>query len=84
MNGAASSAAAFDTTSHYFHGAGREALGRRGKSKDHRPPCRQAVVGLALDSEGRPLCTEIWPGNTAGVTTLLPPAIRLLESEEGG
>ncbi len=66
----------FDTTSHYFHGAGGAVLGQRGKSKDHRPQCRQVVVGLALDSEGRPLCTEIWPGNTADVTTLLPVADR--------
>ena len=69
----------FDTTSHYFHGAGGKVLGQRGKSKDHRPQCRQVVVGLALDSEGRPLCTEIWPGNTADVTTLLPVADRLQE-----
>ena len=69
----------FDTTSHYFHGAGGKVLGQRGKSKDYRPQCRQVVVGLALDSEGRPLCTEIWPGNTADVTTLLPVADRLQE-----
>jgi len=67
----------FDTTSHYFHGAGGSVLGRRGKSKDFRPGCRQVVVGLVLDSDGMPLCTEIWPGNTADVTTLVPVAERL-------
>ena len=69
----------FDTTSHYFHGAGGARLVRRGQSKDFRPQCRQLVVGLVLDSEGRPLCTEIWPGNTADVTALLPVAERLRE-----
>ena len=60
----------FDTTSHYFHGQGGQTLGKRGKSKDFRPHCPQMVVGLVLDSEGRPVCTEMCPGNTADVTAL--------------
>ena len=28
------------------------------------------MVGLAIDVQGRPLCCEFWPGNTADVTTL--------------
>ena len=67
----------FDTTSHYFHGAGGETLGRRGQSKDHRPQCRQMVLGLVLDNHGLPVCCELWPGNTADVTTLVPVAQRL-------
>ena len=67
----------FDTTSHYFHGAGGCLLGRRGKSEDFRPQCAQVVVGLALSSDGRPLCTATWPGNTADLTTLLPLGKRL-------
>ena len=35
------------------------------------------VVGVVLDSAGRPLCCEMWPGNTADVTTLLPVVGRL-------
>jgi transposase len=35
------------------------------------------VVGLALDLHGWPLCCELWPGNTADVTTLLPVVNRL-------
>ena len=69
----------FDTTSHYFHGQGGTELGRRGKSKDFRPQCRQLVVGAVLDSAGQPVCSEIWPGNTADVTALLPVAERLRE-----
>ena len=67
----------FDTTSLYFHGAGGEDLGRRGHSKDHRPQSKQMVLGMVLDQTGTPLCSEVWPGNTADVTTLLPVAERL-------
>jgi hypothetical protein len=62
----------FDTTSLYFEGQGGEELGERGFNKDHRPDLRQMVVGLALDVQGNPICCELWPGNTADVTTLVP------------
>ena len=67
----------FDTTSIYFQGEGGQEIGRHGKSKDHRPDLKQMVVGLALDLHGWPLCCELWPGNTADVTTLLPVVNRL-------
>lgn len=67
----------FDTTSIYFEGEGGEEIGQYGKSKDHRPDLKQMVVGLALDIHGWPLCCELWPGNTADVTTLLPVVNRL-------
>jgi hypothetical protein len=67
----------FDTTSLYFEGSGGDELGRRGKNKDHRPDLKQMVVGLVLDGEGRPICCELWPGNTTDVTTLLPIVDRL-------
>lgn len=69
----------FDTTSLYFEGAGGESLGQFGHSKDHRPDLRQMVVGAVLDAEGRPLCSELWPGNTTDVTTLVPVVDRLRE-----
>lgn len=69
----------FDTTSIYFEGEGGETLGRFGHSKDHRKNRKQMVVGVVLDQEGRPLCCEIWPGNTTDVTTLVPVAKRLRE-----
>jgi hypothetical protein len=62
----------FDTTSIYFEGKGGESLGRRGFSKDHRPDLPQMVVGAVLDDRGRPMCCEMWPGNTADVNTLIP------------
>src|SRR6266481_515562 len=66
-----------DTTSLSFEGRGGAALGRRGPSKDDRPDLHQMIVGLVMDQDGRPLCCELWPGNTADVTTLLPVVDRL-------
>jgi transposase len=67
----------FDTTALYFEGHGGESLGQYGHSKDHRPDERQMVVGAVLDGAGRPICCELWPGNTADVTTLIPIVDRL-------
>jgi Transposase DDE domain len=67
----------FDTTALYFEGDGGESLGQYGHSKDHRPDEKQMVVGAVLDSEGRPICCELWPGNTTDVTTLIPIVDRL-------
>lgn len=67
----------FDTTSLYFEGEGGETLGQYGHSKDHRPDLKQMVVGAVLDSEGRPVCCELWPGNACDVTSLVPIVERL-------
>jgi transposase len=67
----------FDTTSIYFEGAGGETIGERGFSKDHRPDLNQMVVGVVLDGNGRPLCCEMWPGNTTDVKTLIPVVERI-------
>jgi hypothetical protein len=67
----------FDTTSLYFHGAGGETLGHHGKSKDHRPDLHQVIVGVVIDAEGRPICSETWPGNATDVKSLLPVVDRL-------
>jgi len=67
----------FDTTSIYFEGEGGESLGQYGHSKDHRPDLKQMVVAAVLDGEGRPVCCELWPGNTTDVTTLVPIVDRL-------
>jgi transposase len=67
----------FDTTSIYFEGEGGESLGERGHSKDHRSDLKQMVVGAILDDQGKPVCCELWPGNTADVTTLIPVIDRL-------
>ena len=32
----------------------------------------QMLLAVVMDGDGRPVCTEMWPGNTADVTALLP------------
>ena len=66
-----------DTTSLSFIGAGGETLGERGYSKDHRPDLLQMIVGVVIDAAGRPVCSEMWPGNTADVSVLVPVIDRL-------
>lgn len=61
----------FDTTSIYFEGQGGT-IGQRGFSKDHRPDLNQMVVGAIIDDKGKPVCCEMWPGNTTDVKTLIP------------
>jgi transposase len=62
----------FDTTSIYFEGKAESCLRKKGFSKDHRPDLNQMVVGVVIDDNGKPICCEMWPGNTADVKTLIP------------
>jgi hypothetical protein len=71
------SVAFMDTTSLYFEGRGGETLGQFGHGKDYRPHLKQMIVGVIMDQTGRPVCSEMWPGNTADVTTLVPVIDRL-------
>jgi hypothetical protein len=66
-----------DTTSLYFEGAGGQTLGRHGYSKDHRADLRQMILAVLIDGDGRPVCSEMWPGNTADVSTFIPVIDRL-------
>ena len=66
-----------DTTSLSFEGAGGETLGAYGYSKDHRPDLKQMILAVVVDGEGRPICTEMMPGNTADVSVLVPVIDRL-------
>jgi hypothetical protein len=66
-----------DTTTLYFEGAGGQTLGRHGHSKDHRPDLCQMILAVLIDGDGRPVCSEMWPGNVADVTTLIPAIDRL-------
>ncbi|MGH2576457.1 MAG: IS1634 family transposase [Actinomycetota bacterium] len=61
----------YDLTSSYFEGqclANPQA--KRGHSKDHRPDCKQVVVGLVVDREGFPKAHEVFEGNRSEGTTL--------------
>ena len=68
-----------DTTSLSFYGEGGATLGENGFSKDFRPDLKQMILGLVIDGQGWPICTEMWPGNTADVATLLNVIDRLRE-----
>jgi len=35
------------------------------------------ILAVVIDDEGRPVCSEMWPGNTADIGTLLPVIDRL-------
>lgn len=60
----------YDVTSTYFEGVADPAIARRGHSRDHRPDCVQVNIALVVTREGMPLGYEIFPGNTADVTTV--------------
>ena len=62
----------FDTTSIYFEGEGGLSLGQKGHTKDHRPDLNQMIVGAVIDGNGKPICCEMWPGNTTDVKSLIP------------
>ncbi len=66
-----------DTTSLYFEGAGGESLGQYGYSKDHRPDRKQIILAVVIDQAGRPVCSEIWPGDTTDVRAKLAVVDRL-------
>jgi transposase len=61
----------YDVTSTYFEGqALRNEKAARGYSRDHRPDCKQVNIGLVVTPEGLPIGYELFPGNTADVTTV--------------
>ena len=66
-----------DTTSLSFYGTGGASLGAYGHSKDHRADLKQMILAVVIDGDGRPICTEMLPGNTADATVLLPIVDRL-------
>ena len=61
----------YDLTSTYFEGkAALIPKAKRGYSRDHRPDCKQLVVGLVIGREGFPRAHEIFEGNTQDRQTL--------------
>lgn len=58
----------YDVSSSYYTGQESE-LVKRGYSRDHRSDCPQIVYGLLCDANGRPICVEVFPGNTADPKT---------------
>ena len=61
----------YDLTSTYFEGQVRQTpKAKRGYSRDHRPDCKQLVVGLVLNRDGFPRAHEIYEGNTQDRATV--------------
>ena len=73
----------YDLTSTYFEGkAALIPKAKRGYSRDHRPDCKQLVVGLVIGREGFPRAHEIFEGNTQDRKTLAS-MLDLLERRVG-
>ncbi len=49
----------------------------RSFSSSHRPDLNQMILAVLLDGDGRPVCPEMWPGNTADTGSLIPVVDRL-------
>ena len=61
----------YDLTSTYFEGqCPRNPQAKRGYSRDHRPDCKQVVIGLVLDRDGFPKAHEVFDGNRQDRTTV--------------
>jgi transposase len=70
----------YDLTSTYFEGqCVRNDKAKRGYSRDHRPDCKQVVVGLAVNRDGFPITHEVFAGNTQDRATLATMLDRLSE-----
>jgi len=61
----------YDLTSTYFEGVydGNDTL-LHGYSRDHRPDCKQLVIGLVVTKKGLPFGYKIFPGNQSDVKSL--------------
>jgi transposase len=73
----------YDLTSTYFEGTAKGIpKAKRGYSRDHRPDCKQIVVGLVIGREGFPRAHEIFEGNVQDQKTLAS-MLELLEKRVG-
>jgi len=61
----------YDITSTYFEGqAAANPQAQRGYSRDHRPDCKQVLIGLVVTRDGYPLGYEVFAGNRNDGTTV--------------
>lgn len=60
----------YDITSTYFEGSADFEMAQRGYSRDQRSDCKQVCIGLVVSRCGMPLGYEVFPGNTADVSTV--------------
>lgn len=69
----------YDTTSSYFETDDdqEDELRQYGYSRDHRPDCKQILLGMAVDKDGLPLASDIFSGGTQDVETVKQMIARL-------
>ena len=61
----------YEVTSTFLEGrALANPKAKRGYSRDHRPDCKQVLIGLAVNRDGFPLAHEVFAGNRHDSTTL--------------
>jgi len=61
----------YDLTSTYFEGKmENNPQAKRGYSRDHRPDCKQLVIGMVFNREGFPRAHEVFDGNRIDCTTV--------------
>ena len=74
----------YDITSTYFEGAAAaNPLAQRGYARDHRPDCKQVLIGLVVTRDGYPLGYEVFAGNRQDGTTVKTIVTRM-EARYGG
>lgn len=74
----------YDLTSTYFEGQClKNDQAQRGYSRDHRPDCKQVVVGLVLNGDRFPTAHEVFDGNTIDTTTV-DQMLNILDTRAGG
>jgi len=60
----------YDVTSTFFEGTADFPMAQRGYSRDQRSDCKQVCIALIVSRCGMPLGYEVFPGNTADVSTV--------------
>jgi transposase len=72
----------YDVTSTFFEGSANFPMAQRGYSRDQRSDCKQVCIGLVVSRCGMPLGYEVFPGNTADVSTV-EQIVELMEQRYG-
>lgn len=73
----------YDVTSTFFEGQCKaNPLAQRGYSRDQRSDCKQVCIAMIVTRSGMPLGYEVFPGNTADVTTVKE-IVKQIESKYG-
>jgi len=72
----------YDVTSTFFEGRADFPMAQRGYSRDQRSDCKQVCIALIVSRCGMPLGYEVFPGNTADVSTV-EQIVTLMEQRYG-